>query len=164
MKGPVQKAIVLRAFLQMINMIGPGKVIADPGTKEFNTANSFDWFVVHQELHVRIRILLGSNGHDFGLTDNCCQMIRREAVVDSINVFLEIRQVRFTGDGLVQGGVISLEYQGTDFGEIRETKVLSIDTKKQSTQDRTLGNSRDDRESVECNTMNSNNLCSIGKA
>ena len=92
----------LACFLtNVINMIVPGKVKADPDTKEFNTANRFDGLVVHQELHVKIRILLGSNDHGFGLAGICCEMIRTKPVMDSTNVFLEIRQVRFTGDGLV---------------------------------------------------------------
>ena len=77
------------------------KVRADPNTKEFDTANSFDGLVVHQELHVRIRVFLGRNGHGFGLAGICCEMINTKAVMDSINVFLEVREVRFTGDWLV---------------------------------------------------------------
>ena len=46
MKGPVQKANGLACFV--INMIVPRKVIADPDTREFNAANSFDGLDVHQ--------------------------------------------------------------------------------------------------------------------
>lgn len=102
MKGPVQIANGLSCFLTyVINMIIPRKVTADPNTKEFNTANSFDGLVVHQELHVRIRVLLGRNDHGFGLAGICCEMISTKPVMDSINVFLEVRQVRFTSDWLV---------------------------------------------------------------
>ena len=85
----------------MINLIIPRKVRADPNTKEFDTANSFDRLVVHQELHVRIRVFLGRNDHGFGLAGICCEMIKTKPVMDSINVFLEVREVHFTGDWLV---------------------------------------------------------------
>ena len=102
MKRPVQKANGFTCFLTyVIKMIIPGKVIADPDTKEFHTANSFDGLVVHQELHVRVRVLLGSYDHDFGLAGICSKIIHVKPVVDSINVFLELRQVFFIGDGLV---------------------------------------------------------------
>ena len=66
--GQVQKANGLACFLtNVIHMIVPGKVIANPDTKQFTTATSFDGLVVHQELHVMIRILLGSNDHGFDL-------------------------------------------------------------------------------------------------
>ena len=98
----MQKANGLACFLtNVINVIVLGKVKANPDTKEFNAANFFDGLVVHQELHVRIRILLGSNDHGFGLAGICCEMVRTKPVMDSIIVFLEIKQVRFTGDGLV---------------------------------------------------------------
>ena len=98
-----------------------------------------DGLVVHQELHVRINVFLGRYYHGFGLAGICCEMINIKLVMDSINVFLEVREVSFTGDRLVKGGVISIEYQSTVFGEIRETQVVSIDKKRKRTQDRAPG-------------------------
>ena len=102
MKGPVYIANGLMCLLAyVINLIIPRKDKADPNTKEFDTANSFDGLVVHQELHVRIRVFLGRNDHGFGLAGICCEMINTKPVMGSINVFLEDREVRFTCDWLV---------------------------------------------------------------
>ena len=71
----------------MISLIIPRKVRADTNTKEFNTANSLDGLLVHQELHVRIGVLLGRNENGFGLAGICCEMISTKPVMDSINSF-----------------------------------------------------------------------------
>lgn len=163
-EGPMQKANGLASFLaNVVNVVIPRKVVADPDAKEFDRANSFNWLVIHEELHLWVCVSFGGDNHGLGLTGIGSQIIGNEPDVNRINVFLEIRKISSTCDGFIKCGVICIEHQGTALGKRSETKIISVDKEKKGAQDRALRNSSDDRGRVGGNPMDSNNLRTIGE-
>ena len=103
-EGPMKKANGLTSFLANIIYVAiPRKVVADSNAKELDITNSFNWLIIHEELHLWVRVSYCGDNHNLGLLIGIgSQIIGNKPVMNRVNVFLEIRQIgRSTCDGFV---------------------------------------------------------------
>jgi hypothetical protein len=99
-------------FTCVINVEGPGEILGNPDSKEFDRGNPLNWLMVEEQLHMRKRISLSRDNHGFGFGGICRKVVVKEPAMDSIDVGLEIGQIGRLGNWLVKSGVVGIQNQG----------------------------------------------------